>query len=278
MADYPLVNLPDIGGDTDIWGQELNDAARELETRINAVKDTAETALSGTSGASDSLVAGLVSNPTSLVHTAIDAMTVHVGTGPTDAAAGDHNHDSRYTTPAQVSASISAAVAGSGSGIAGAPTSWPATFPPDVHTHTASQISDSTAVGRAVLKATDAQAARTAIGAGTGNGTSNLTIGPSGTQAAAGNHGHTASAINLTTPTGMTSTNVQDGIAELSARPSGGSGTGTSVDVLYASGAYPTQAATPPAGVKVRHFYGPVRYVGATWAGVLDTYMYAELT
>lgn len=38
------------------------------------------------------------------------------------------------------------------------------------HTHTASQISDSTTVGRAVLTAADAAAARTAIGAGTGNG------------------------------------------------------------------------------------------------------------
>lgn len=38
------------------------------------------------------------------------------------------------------------------------------------HTHTASQISDCTTVGRAVLTATDAAAARTAIGAGTGNG------------------------------------------------------------------------------------------------------------
>ena len=38
------------------------------------------------------------------------------------------------------------------------------------HTHTASEISDSTTVGRAVLTATDAAAARTAIGAGTGDG------------------------------------------------------------------------------------------------------------
>ncbi len=54
-----------------------------------------------------------------------------------------------------------------------------------VHTHTASQISDSTVTGRSVLTATDAAAARTAIGAGTG--TSNLAIGTSGTTAAAGN-------------------------------------------------------------------------------------------
>lgn len=47
------------------------------------------------------------------------------------------------------------------------------------HTHTASQISDSTAVGRSVLTAADAAAARTAIGAGTGDvtltGTQTLT-------------------------------------------------------------------------------------------------------
>lgn len=40
------------------------------------------------------------------------------------------------------------------------------------HTHTATQISDSTTVGRAVVTATDAAAARTAIGAGTSSVTS----------------------------------------------------------------------------------------------------------
>lgn len=38
------------------------------------------------------------------------------------------------------------------------------------HTHTATQISDSTSTGRSVLTAVDSAAARTAIGAGTGNG------------------------------------------------------------------------------------------------------------
>lgn len=51
------------------------------------------------------------------------------------------------------------------------------------HTHTASQISDSTATGRSVLTAVDAPAARTAIGAGT----SNLALGTTGTTAMAGN-------------------------------------------------------------------------------------------
>lgn len=51
------------------------------------------------------------------------------------------------------------------------------------HTHTAANISDSSAVGRSVLTAADAAAARTAIGAGT----SNLVIGTTGTTAMAGN-------------------------------------------------------------------------------------------
>lgn len=51
-----------------------------------------------------------------------------------------------------------------------------------VHTHTASQISDSTATGRAVLTSASAAAARTAIGAGT----SDLVIGSTSTTAKAG--------------------------------------------------------------------------------------------
>ena len=61
------------------------------------------------------------------------------------------------------------------------------------HTHTTSQISDSTTTGRAVLAAVDAAAARTAIGAGT----SSLALGSSGSTAAAGNHTHTAADVGL---------------------------------------------------------------------------------
>lgn len=62
-------------------------------------------------------------------------------------------------------------------------TDKPTTFTPTAHTHTASQISDATTVGRSVMTATDAAAARTAIGAGT----SSLALGTTGTTAAAGN-------------------------------------------------------------------------------------------
>lgn len=55
--------------------------------------------------------------------------------------------------------------------------------PPTAHTHTAANISDSTTVGRAVLTAADAAAARAAIGAGT----SSLVLGTTAGTAAAGN-------------------------------------------------------------------------------------------
>ncbi|WP_166905920.1 hypothetical protein [Mycobacterium sp. DL440] len=53
---------------------------------------------------------------------------------------------------------------------------------------TAANITDATTVGRNVLKAADAAAARTAIGAGTGS--SNLALGTTSTTAAAGDHTH----------------------------------------------------------------------------------------
>lgn len=68
---------------------------------------------------------------------------------------------------------------------------------PTVHTHTASQISDSTAVGRSVLTAADVATARAAIGAGT----SNLTIGITAGTAKEGNW----------LPTSATKTNVLQG-------------------------------------------------------------------
>lgn len=54
------------------------------------------------------------------------------------------------------------------------------------HTHAAADIADATTVGRNVMKATDAAAARAAIGAGTGNGTSNLAIGTTSSTAMRG--------------------------------------------------------------------------------------------
>ena len=60
-----------------------------------------------------------------------------------------------------------------------------------VHTHPASQISDSTATGRSLITAADAAAARTAIGAGT----SSRALGTTDSTAAAGNHTHTPASL-----------------------------------------------------------------------------------
>lgn len=145
-----------------------------------------------------------------------------------------------------------------GSGIAGAPSTWPSTFPPDAHTHPASQISDSTTVGRAVVTAVDAQAARAAIGAGTGNGTSNLAIGTTATTAAAGNHTHAAANL-IFAPTGaLTATDVQTAIQQAAAS-TGSIGGASSIFVWqYSAGAYPALPSTKPTGVLRVDAEGPV--------------------
>ena len=80
---------------------------------------------------------------------------------------------------------------------------------------TAENISNATATGISLIKATDAAAARTAIGAGT----SNLAIGTTATTAAAGNHTHAASAVTKTTMfEGDTTTNVQEALVLLAQR------------------------------------------------------------
>lgn len=161
---------------------------------------------------------------------------------------------------------------------AGYPSSWPSMFPPTAHSHTVSAISDATTVGRSLMSATDAQAARAAIGAGTGNGTSNLTLGTTSSTAAPGNHVHDATSVAYTPSGSITATNVQAAIAQAATLGGSGTATATSIDVVYVSGAYPTQPATPPAGAKVRRFLGPVPYTGPAWAGVVDVYNYAPLT
>ena len=56
-------------------------------------------------------------------------------------------------------------------------------------------ITDASAVGKTVMKAPDVAAARTAIGAGTGNGTSNLKVGTGATDAKAGNYTPTTAEV-----------------------------------------------------------------------------------
>lgn len=74
---------------------------------------------------------------------------------------------------------------------------------PSVFPTTAANVTDATTTGRSVLTATDATAARTAIGAGT----SSLALGTTASTAAPGNHTHSglltgsATAVNNSTAT-----------------------------------------------------------------------------
>lgn len=65
-------------------------------------------------------------------------------------------------------------------------TDKPNTFVPSAHTHVVADISDASEIGADLMQATDPGNARSIIGAGT----SNLTIGTTGSTAAAGNHVH----------------------------------------------------------------------------------------
>lgn len=103
--------------------------------------------------------------------------------------------DAAAAAQSTADAALYAAQAGGSGGAAATTwdsvTSKPTTFPPSPHSHTSGDISDASALGRLILEGADAASVRGLIGAGTGNGTSNLTLGSSATQAAPGNHLHT---------------------------------------------------------------------------------------
>lgn len=171
------------------------------------------------------------------------------------------------------------AVLGGGGGGGGAVT-WgsilqkPSSFIPTAHTHGVAAILDMTEVGKSLALAASKQDARAAIGAGTGNGTSNLVLGSTAGTAAPGNHAHGAASVTFTPPSGspLTATNVQDAIAQAAA--TGGSGGGGSSPVWvwrFAAGAYPTPPATKPSGVSVVLSIGPEQpapAVIASWMGL----------
>lgn len=86
------------------------------------------------------------------------------------------------------------------------------------HSHTSSEISDSTAIGRSLITATSTANARSAIGAGT----SNLTLGTTAGTAAAGNDSRIVNAVpSSRTVNGLAlSSNITLGYADVGAAPS----------------------------------------------------------
>lgn len=120
------------------------------------------------------------------------------------------------------------------------------------HAHPASDISNSTSVGRSVLTAADAAAARTAIGAGT----SNLAIGTTASTAKAGNYAPAAADISDSTATGRS---VLTAASQSAARTAIGAGTsslalGTTGSTAKAGNWTPGYADVP-AGSTIAVFY-----------------------
>src|SRR5690606_29858572 len=141
---------------------------------------------------------------------------------------------------------------GSGSG---GTASWstldgkPDTFPPSGHSHTRSDISDASTLARQILGAATAQEMRQLIGAGTGNGTSNLALGTTATTAAPGNHTH-SQYVDQAQAASIADARI--------AASGGGSGGGSIMAWIYRSGGYPALPSTKPAGVLLIEARGPV--------------------
>ena len=187
------------------------------------------------------------------------------------------------------------------------------------HTHVANDISNASTVGKAVLTAADAAAARTAIGAGTGN--SSLVIGTTSTTAKAGNYQPASTDISDATTVGRAVLTAADAAAARAAIGAGtGSSTVTSLNITdattvgrqvltaadaasartalgvssggtanfyvvrYSGGAYPALPGSKPAGVEVVVWYGPSApttipaWVGTGSSQALGEYTYAALT
>lgn len=138
---------------------------------------------------------------------------------------------------------------------AGYPTDGLSGFPPAGHSHPIGELRrlvSGTLVGLSsdvllLLAAGDKQAARAAIGAGTGDGTSNLTLGTGPTQAAPGNHTHSGY---------VTTADLAAALAGIDA-----GGTGKVYAWKYASGAYPALPAevTAANGYVLILAFGPVQ-------------------
>lgn len=146
----------------------------------------------------------------------------------------------------------------------------------------ASSVSDSTAIGRAVLTAASAAAARSAIGAGT----SDLALGTSSTTALAGNYAPTATSISDSTTVGRGLITAQSAQA---ARAVIGAGTssltlGTTSSTALAGNYQPTAANISDATTVGRNLLTAVdaaavrNFIGVTSTGNIATIAASDIT
>jgi len=189
-----MTRLPQPGSDKGTWGGILNDYLQVAHADDGIIKpnsidetqltSTARAKLNSTGGLSDGSVTvaklspdlqttiGTIGSGVTSVNTRSGAVVV------TQSDVGLSNVDNTSDMNKPVSTAQQSALDGKAA---------------VSHTHTASQLSDSTAVGRAVVTAIDATTARTAIGAGV----SNVVIGTTAGTAKAGDYVPTKSDVGL---------------------------------------------------------------------------------
>jgi hypothetical protein len=179
-----MARLPIPGSDNGSWGTLLNDFLSQIHNTDGTLKPDIITASAVVDG---SIGEAQLDTATQIKLNTAGSGSVADGTITTAKLHDDAVTDVKVSPTAAIAQSKIASLT---TDLAGKAAS--------VHTHTSSQISDSTATGRSILIATDASAARTAIGAGT----SNLAIGTSGSTAKAGDYQPASTNISDSTATG----------------------------------------------------------------------------
>lgn len=155
---------------------------------------------------------------------------------------------------------------GGGSGIAGAPAVWPSSFNPAPHSHLVSDLrrvatGSPTLAGHVLtlLNSTSLSSARDALGAGTGNGTSNVVIGTLDGQAMSATRTFVDTDISLSAAiSGLTAGNVREALIALKNLIGSGGGSGTTsnyqkIDYNFTTNTWPARSSlgTLPAGTAV---------------------------
>jgi len=252
-----VARLPVPGADSGTWGDVLNEYLSQALNVNGSLKDNVVTsdaiapgAVTATEIAQDTITATQIANGT-ITEAQLDIATQNKLNTAGSGSVADGTittaklHDDAVTADkiddgAIVDVHVDAAAAISQGKIANLTTDL-AGKAATVHTHTASQVSDSTATGRSVLTAVDAAAARTAIGAGT----SSLVLGTSSNTAKAGDYAPAWGDV-----TGKPATFAPTDVGVLGLIQDIDSDTRTALDVLYT---VPPEVQTGPAPVATVH-------------------------
>lgn len=188
-----MARLPQPGGDTGDWGDILNDFLLQSHAADGTLNDGVVSEANLDSSVQTKLNAGAGAGTDLSVTKTTTAVTIASSTGASASITSAASASAGVMSAAdktKLDGLATVATSGSYTDLTNKPSLGTAAaantidFAAAVHTHTASQISDSTAVGRAVLTASDEAAARAAIGAGTGS--SDLALGTTSTTAMRG--------------------------------------------------------------------------------------------